>query len=472
MTVLDTAIVGGGLAGMTIAATLHQQGISAEVFEKSERAGGKVRSIREDGFIVEMGPLGWLDREPAVSALVRSLGLTPMPASKAAGRRALLIDGQLQPMPTGFLSFLGSPILSIGAKVRLLAEPFVGRGDSAEESVHSFATRRFGSGVADTFIAAMVSGIFGGDPHRLSAQAAFPLMASWEAEAGSCIRGAVRHMRRRRREQRAGTIERTSGQLLTLEGGFTDLIDAIHEKLGDTFRGATAPDAVVRDDGEWVLLKNGHELARSRQLVMALHAREAIQLLHEAPGTETERVAFQQARAAAEGISNAPLAVVTTAHCAKDVRGAIDGFGFIALRNKSFRPLGVQFASSIFPSQSPFGHVQLRTLLGGVSDPEAVELDDPQLLDAALAPVQDVLHIENTPSHTWIQRVREGIPQYDIGHIGRVHAMERFAETMPSLYFVGDSLHGVGINKVIARAHEVALTLLSHRGQSGAGSPH
>jgi oxygen-dependent protoporphyrinogen oxidase len=266
-------------------------------------------------------------------------------------------------------------------------------------------------------------------------------------------------------------MERTSGQLLTLEGGFTDLIDAIHENLGDAFRGDTAPDAIVRDDGKWVLLKNGVELTRSRQLVMALHAREAMQLLHEAPGTETERVAFQQARAAAEGISNAPLAVVTTAHRAEDVRGAIDGFGFIALRNKSFRPLGVQFASSIFPSQSPSGHVQLRTLLGCVSDPEAVELDDPQLLDAALAPVQDVLHIENTPSHTWIQRVREGIPQYNIGHIGRVHAMERFAETMPSLFFVGDSLHGVGINKVVAKAHEVALILLSHRGQSEADCP-
>lgn len=471
MTVLDTAIVGGGLAGMALAAKLQQQGASIEVFEKSERAGGKVRSIREDGFIVEMGPLGWLDREPAVSALVRSLGLTPMPASESASRRSLLIDGQLQPMPTGLLSFLGSPLLSIGAKARLLAEPFVGRGNSGDESVHSFATRRFGSGVADTFIAAMVSGIFGGDPHRLSVQAAFPLMASWEAESGSCIRGAVHHMRRKRREQRAGTIERTSGQLLTLQGGFADLIDTIHEKLGDKFRGGTAPDSVVRDDGKWVLLKNGHELARSRQLVMALHTREAMRLLHEAPGTETEKVAFQQARAAAEGISNAPLAVVTTAHRAEDVKGAIDGFGFIALRNESFRPLGVQFASSIFPSQSPSGHVQLRILLGGVLDPEVLELDDPQLLDAALDPVQDLLHIENTPAHVWIQRVREGIPQYDIGHIGRVHAMERLAETMPSLFFVGDSLHGVGINKVIARAHQVALILLSRMGQSEANCP-
>ncbi len=460
MTVVNTAIIGGGLAGMALASMLHSQNISVAVLEKEARPGGKIRSVREDGFVVEMGPLGWLDREPAVGELVRSLGLQPIAASEAAEQRSLLFKGQLKPLPTGALSFIRSPLLSARSKARLLTEPFIGVSPADEESVQSFATRRFGRGVARTFFAAMVSGIFGGDPERLSVQAAFPLMASWESEAGSCVRGAIRHMRRKRQAIRRGTLAQTSGRLLTLEGGLSDLIDTIELQLGDSLRCGEAPDSVVHDGDLWVVLKDGRELLRSRRLVMATHARMAMRLLLQSKIHEGLSAEESQALTATEEIPGSPLAVVTTAHKRSDVSASLDSFGFIALRGQEFRPLGVQFASSIFPSQTPEGLIQLRTLVGGAFDPNCVELNDQDLIAAALNPVLQLLQIRGEPSHTWVRRAPAGIPQYNLGHVARVQALDRLATAMPSLSFIGDSLHGVGINKVVARARTIAAAIL------------
>ena len=456
MTTLHTAIVGGGLAGMSLASDLWRQGNPVAVFEKEAIPGGKGRSIREDGLVVELGPLGWLDREPCVGELLRDLDLEPVPSSASASSRSLLVNSKLKPLPEGALSFLGSPLLSPWAKVRLAMEPFIPARRDGEESINSFATRRFGKGVADTFFAAMVSGIFGGDPERLSVHAAFPLMASWEEESGSCVRGAIRHLRKKRRALKAGELAKTSGSLMTLPGGLADLTDAIAERIGDGFHGESAPDAIGRDGDLWVLMKDGKELARSERLALATPADVAVRLLRDAPRNDRDLGAWNDALSAAEAIPGSPLVVVSATFPSENIQGDVDGFGFIALREQGFRPLGVQFPSSIFPSQTPRGLVQLRILMGGAFDSKLLELDDDTLTAEALEPVRELLGIKGEPAGTWLRRVPEGIPQYTLGHLARIQAMNSLENAMGTLSFCGDSVHGVGVNKVVERAIRVA----------------
>ena len=447
METFDTVVVGGGLAGLGTASLLRERGDHVALFEKEDQPGGKVRSVREDGFVVEMGPLGWLDREPVVGDLVAGLGLTPLVANDVQKDRSLYKDGGLIALPTGGMSFLTSKVLSFHAKLRLGCELFIPARRHGEESIASFATRRFGKHVAETFFGAMVSGIYGGDSEKLSVHAAFPLMAGWEYESGSCMRGALKHMRKKSRDIKQGRLKKTSGTLCSLPGGLGDFTDAAAAQLGSNYRGGNALEAVTKVGELWELHQEGAVVARARNLVLAVPAREAARLLG-AVGKELVAVA--------DSIPGNNLCVVTGAWRRDRVQNDLQSFGFIALRGHGFRPLGVQYASSIFPDQSPRDMVQLRVLIGGSFDPTVADLSDQELQQECFGPLHKLLGVQGDPERVWIRRVAGGIPQYTVGHLERVAAFDAMEKRMPGLYFAGDSLHGVGVNAVLKRALVVA----------------
>lgn len=451
METFDTAVVGGGLAGLGIATLLRQRGSNVVLFEKEDQPGGKVRSVREDGFVVEMGPLGWLDREPVVTDLVKGLGLTPMIANDVQKDRSLFKDGGLIALPSDGPSFLMSKVLPFHAKMRLGCELFIPARREGEESIANFATRRFGKHVANTLFGAMVSGIYGGDPEKLSVHAAFPLMAGWEFESGSCMRGALKHMRKKSKDIKEGRVQKTSGTLCSLPGGLGDFTDMAAKQLGSNYRGGKVLDGVKRAGDCWDLYQDGVVVARADNLVLATPARESARLLGEM-GRHLAPVA--------DSIPGNNLCVVTGAWRRDQVQNDLQSFGFIALRNHGFRPLGVQYASSIFPDQSPSDMVQLRVLIGGSFDPDVAQLDDQQLQAEAFGPLHSLLGVQGDPERVWIRRVAGGIPQYTVGHLDRVAAFDAMEKKMPGLHFAGDSLHGVGVNAVMKRALAVADRLL------------
>jgi len=451
METFDTAVVGGGLAGLGTASLLRERGDNVVLFEKEDQPGGKVQSVREDGFVVEMGPLGWLDREPVVGDLVSGLGLTPLVADDVQKDRSLFKDGGLIALPSDGPSFLMSKVLPFHSKMRLGCEMFIPARRQGEESIDSFARRRFGKHVASTLFGAMVSGIYGGDAEKLSVHAAFPLMAGWEFESGSCMRGALKHMRNKKRDIKAGRLRKTSGTLCSLPGGLGDFTDMAAQQLGDNYRGGKPLDSVVRNGDSWELHQDGEIVARAKNLVLAVPAREAARLLGEA-GKELVSVA--------NSIPENNLCVVTGAWRRDQVKHDLKSFGFIALRGHGFRPLGVQYASSIFPDQSPSDMVHLRVLIGGGFDSEVADLDDQQLQDECFNPLHKLLGVNGDPERTWIRRVAGGIPQYTVGHLDRVAAFDAMEQKLSGLHFVGDSLHGVGVNAVLKRSLVVADRLL------------
>lgn len=444
---LDVAVLGGGLSGLGCAHFLRQADLSVAVYEKDATPGGKVQTIQEDGYVVELGPLGWLDKEPAVGAFVDGLKLNALPAEDAQGKRWLFKDGKLQLLPSGPLSFWTTPLLSMGSKMRLMREPFIAARRQGEESIHDFATRRFGKGVAETFFGAMVSGIFGGDPRQLSVHAAFPLMAGWEFESGSCVRGALRHMRAKKALQKSGEAPKSSGKLCSLPGGLGQLMDVAAQSLGDAYHGNTEIDQVQKRGDQWILLSKGEEVGHANQVVFTTPAAVSAKLLDPGDGT---------LRHAADAIQGASLQVVTAAYAREQVDNPLEGFGFLALRGHGFRPLGVQYPSTIFPSQTPSDKVQLRVLIGGSFDAESADLSDQALQAASLDPLQDLLGVKGEPERVWMRRIAGGIPQYTLGHLDRIDVFNRWEKEQPGLHFAGDSLHGVGVNAVLKRALAVS----------------
>ncbi len=443
----DLAVVGAGYSGLGLAHAARRRGLRVVVFESEDRPGGKVRSLREEGCVIETGPLGWLDKEPALAAMARDLELEVIPAAPAEKVRYLLRAGRITPLPRGPLSFLGTPFLSTRGKLRVLAEPFVrARREDRDESARSFARRRLGREMADAFFEPFVSGIYAGDPGRLSAPAAFPLLAGWEREYGSLVRGAFHHLRARRRRRRAGE-DLGSGRLCTFRGGLSAFAEAVARELGGDCRLGQPVQHARRAGERWVLEGGAAELCRARRLVLTVPAPAAAAILaEEAP----------ELAAAARGIRGDPLCALTALYRREQVRAPCDGFGFLASRAEGFRPLGVQFPHAVFPAQTAPGLLQIRVLIGGSFDPEVAALDDADLDQAAFAPLRELLGIRGEPLRVFRRRVIGGVPQYELGHLERVAIFEAAARRLGALSFAGDSFYGVGIVKAFTRVAELA----------------
>jgi len=452
---IGPVIVGGGIAGLAVAHELARRGIDdAVVLEAEGRPGGNIRTHAIDGYSIEEGPNGFLDNVPATLALVERLGLGArlLPSSDAARKRFLWRRGALRRLPEGPASFLTSPLLSLSARLRVLAEPFARRRPAREETVHEFASRRIGEEAATVLVSAMVSGVFGGDSRALSLESAFPKMYDMETRHGGLVRAMLARMRQARRDpspRRSGGGPAGPGGVLTsFDAGLEILIRALAAEAGSRLRLGARVESIGFPGSAGIEVRlSGGEILRTPAAVLAVPAWDAARILdHD----------LEDAARILRSIPPAPIAVVATGFRREDVARPLDGFGFLAPRIEDLRILGCLWDSSIFPGRAPDGRILMRTMIGGYTDPRAPDLDDEALSAIVLRDLDRTVGIRAAPVLCRIFRYPMGIPQYTRGHPDRMRALDAIRERMPGLHLAGNSYRGISVNRCVEDAAPVA----------------
>ena len=443
------AIVGGGISGLALGHGLRARGKEVVVLEASGRPGGTIRSVRERGFIAEEGPNGFLDKEPATGRLIAALGLSER--VKVAGpsnrRRFVWLGGGLQQVPASPPAFLSTRLMPFGAKLRVLGELFVGRGDQGgDESLASFTRRRLGKG-AVPLVDAVQTGIYAGDSEKLSLQATFPRLAALELEHRSLILGSIREARRKADRATFSAGERPSGpaQLCTFEGGLSTLVEALAASLGASLRLGTEVKGLTRDRERWRLQLEG-EVVEAERLVLAVPSYLAAPLVHPLDAELAEEIA---------SIEHSRIGVVHLGFPRAALERVPEGFGFLVPRVEGRRLLGCIYISSIFPWRSPEDQVLLTCMVGGATRPELLDLDEAGLLSLAREELRAALGISAAPSYTRVERWERGIPQYNVGHLARLGRILKRAAALPGFYLAGNSFRGIGMNDCIRTAAEL-----------------
>jgi oxygen-dependent protoporphyrinogen oxidase len=455
MTTPRIIIVGGGISGLTLAWELTERlGARADVtvLEVDATPGGTMRTEEHNGWRIEAGPNGFLTDRPATLDLARRLGLSGelLPASAAAKRRYLLSNGVLCTLPTSPPAFLRTPLLSPRGRLRVLAEVFAPRAVAEDESLAEFGRRRIGAEAVAALLDPMVTGIYAGDPERLSVAAAFPRLHALERAHGSLTRGLVH---RRLHGHTRGGPAGPGGVLTSFARGMGTLPRALAARLGTHLRTGARVTAIERapPPGPWrVVTTTGVETARV--LVLATPAYAAAPLLGPIDAT---------AARLCDAIAYAPVAVVALGLREDAVAHPLDGFGFLVPSREGRRILGCVWSSRLYPGhRAPPGHVLLTTMVGGVRRPGLASLADGALVDlvrdelgAALGlaagrlPVPDLVRVVRWP---------RAIPQYDVGHLCRVEALEARIAGLGGLYLAGNAYRGVAVNDCVARAVRLA----------------
>lgn len=437
-------VVGAGVSGLCAAHYLAKQ-LGPEkvlVLESGDAPGGTARSSIEDGYVLEWGPNGFLDKEPKTLDWVEELGLKAklIRANEAAAHRFVFKRNALHEI-IGPPKFLLSPLLSVKGRARLLCEPFIpGKSNDTAESIWDFAARRIGREAADTMVGPMVSGIFGGDAKQLSLQHCFPKMFEMERQYG----GLYKALRAKRRANPGASPMGPSGVLTCFPQGIQHLAQRAAERLGERLRLNTALEEVTREGEKYVLRLSDGTQIRTRNLVIAAPAYAAGKFL---------RPLDEELAGVLNDIPYASIAVLCTGYDRAQVRHPLNGFGFLIPRTEGLRALGCLWTSSIFPEQAPKGKVLLRTMFGGATDPEAVKLSDGEMLELLQRELGEVLGIQGKPELQRVFRWHRGIPQYDLRHGERLTKIEQALARHPGLALAGNAYRGVGLNDCVLSAH-------------------
>jgi oxygen-dependent protoporphyrinogen oxidase len=441
----DAIVVGGGISGLACAWGLQQRGVRVVLLDSAERPGGSIGTTREQGYLWEAGPNSALDTTPLIGKLLEGLGIAQerIGAGAAARNRYILRDGRLTALPSSPFGLAVTPLFSTRAKLRLLREPFIAAGaPGVEESVGAFVRRRIGGELLDYAINPFVAGVYAGDPEALSVRAAFPRLHELEQAHGSLIRGFVLGLRARARNPEKS---KRTAPMFAFREGMQTLTDALARRLAQVELATEAVGVAPGRRSHVVSVRRGNAQRdlRARAVVLAVPAYVAAQLV---------TPFLPAAGAALAAISYPPVAVVVCAYRRDAIRHPLDGFGVLMPQRESRNTLGTIFSSTLFENRAPPGQALLTTFVGGMRQPALARLDEGEI--AAIAQAEHV-KVLGAPAHAQFVRVRRwahAIPQYTLGHLARIAAVEAAERTVPGLFYCANYRNGVAIGDCIKSA--------------------
>lgn len=448
---MDVIVVGAGVSGLTAAFVLEREAaarardVHVRVLEREGRSGGKIDTRHVGGFVVEEAAAGWLSTSPAPSELCRSLGLEGalVTASEAAKRRYLLTRGRLHEIAPGPRMLL-SDVLSPLGRARLMLEPFARAAPGDDESVADFARRHIGREGLDALVDPMVSGIFAGDPERLSLASAFPRMAALEREHGSLIRAMRAIMRERRR---SGGPAPFGATLTSLRGGMSELVSALRDALSVPPIVGSGVVRLERRPGGWRVLRREGPALDAEKVVLATPADVTAALLAEHDAEVSREL---------EAIPHAPVAVVALGWRREDLPALPEGFGFLVPHREGREILGSLWESQVFEGRAPAGAVLTRTMLGGARRGALVQRSEADLVQLVREELHAVLGVSAPPQMIHVKRHARAIPQYVVGHAARLARIEERLARLPGLVLAGSSYRGVSVGDCVSNAAAVA----------------
>ena len=192
------------------------------LFERADYLGGKVRTERIDGFVIEGGPDSFIVEKPWPMELARAVGIYDRLLDSnedirksyvySGGRLHELPEGLILMVPTRLVPFAVSSLVSWRGKLRMGLDLLLPRGPwGADESLGEFVRRRLGSEALAKIAEPIVAGIHAGDPEQMSVQATFPMFLDMERRHRSLIIGMIRRRQARARATRPATGGSTLG---------------------------------------------------------------------------------------------------------------------------------------------------------------------------------------------------------------------------------------------------------------------
>eukprot|EP00892_Ulva_mutabilis_P002279 jgi/Ulvmu1/12051/UM083_0064.1 len=474
--VYDSVIVGAGISGLVTGLALqtkHSETVASFLItEARERVGGNITSRKNDDYIWEEGPNSFQPSDSVLEAAVDTGVEEQLVLGDPTAPRFVYWKQKLRATPSGpvsavfgdFLSFPGKIRAGLGA-VGLFKAPPPGK----EESVKEFISRNLGEEVFYRLIEPFCSGVYAGDPTKLSMKAAFGKIQVLEEKAGSLVGGGLKLAEERKANPGPPRPEKLppkpAGQTVgSFREGLQTLPEAIAKELDGNIRCEWKLTAVMKgSDGIYELeysTPEGAQVVRTRNVALTAPSYVVADLL----GEQVPALAD-----ALNSIDYPPVCAVTLAYpeaAVKDERktadGKIPGFGQLHPRTQGVTTLGTIYSSSLFPGRAPEGMFLMLNYIGGATNRGILEQTD----EAIVAQVDKDLRMEGMPLKgdapkpvvVGVRKWAKAIPQFNVGHGVVLEKARRALDDagMDGIRLGGNYVSGVALGKCIEYGYTFA----------------
>lgn len=456
----DVVVVGGGISGLATAWYLQQAepALKIALAERASQPGGKVLteqvSLPDVGdFIVDAGPDSFITMKPYAYQLVQALGLSDalIPANEhkrptyvlQKGKPVPLPEGLLMIIPSRFMPFARSSLISIMGKLRMAMDWFIPPIETNDdETLAQFVRRRLGQEALDKLAEPLMSGIYNADAERQSLLATFPRFRQMERQHGGLIRGMLAG----KRQSTRGKNAQQAPPFVSLKQGTQQLIDALIAQLEIDIYLATEVTQIESDQqGGYAVQLDSGTILHAHSIVMATPAQITARLIQTiSPATS----------AMLKTIRYVSTGTLSLAFRTEDIPAEFNGVGIVIPRIEHRAINAITISSRKFKGRAPEGYTLLRVYFGGVRSPESMMLTDEMLLKVAADELKSILGIVATPIFHRIYRWQQSNPQYDVDHLTLVQNIE---QSLPAgLYVTGSAYHGVGLPDCVHQAKQTS----------------
>ncbi|GAA2781224.1 protoporphyrinogen oxidase [Crossiella cryophila] len=462
------AVIGGGIAGLTVAHRLRGllgEQVRVTVLEQTDRFGGKLRTEQLAGGPVDVGAEAFVTRRTEGLELVTELGLTEELRHPLRAAPTIRAGGATRPLPPR--TFLGVPadpallreVLSADGFARAMAEPDLPPlrpdGPGWDATVADLVGTRLGPEVVDRLAEPLLGGVYAGRAEGLGVRATMaPLVEALESGAGSLTAAAAQAL-----GPGPKPGETRPPVFGTLTGGLGELVDRLAETSGAELRLGVTVRGLRRTAEGWRLELGS---AASPEFLDA----DAVVLAVPAPAARKLLAEVVPAAAAAYGrIEVSSMAVLALALPPGTELPAASGV-LLAVGEKHAD--GTPFTAKAFTfSSRKWGHFAergtlLRASVGRFGETATLQREDAELITAVRADLAELTGVRAEPVDAVVRRWGGGLPQYALGHIVTVAAIEAAVAEVPGLAVAGASLHGVGIPACIATGQAAATRVATH----------
>jgi oxygen-dependent protoporphyrinogen oxidase len=119
-----------------------------------------------------------------------------------------------------------------------------------------------------------------------------------------------------------------------------------------------------------------------------------------------------------------------------------------------------EWCSSFFEGQAPEGCIAIRAILGGWRRRDVLQWSDQAVVDAVSREMARTVGATALPTFHWVHRWDRAIPQYHVGHLKRIEAVDALVRRRRGLYLTGNAYRGVAVNDCTREADRIAELLV------------
>ena len=428
-------IIGAGISGLSLAHYLRKAVPFSKItiLEKASQVGGVISSYHLQNKVFDMGPKTFrVSRSHNLLELIKDYQLLDKVrlSHPHASTRYIYRHKRLQKVPSKPLDIFSSSIFR-KALPGLLREWKVKPYEAEDESIGAFIRRRFGNYIADTLFDPLSIGIYATDMHKLSVRTCFSALKEFEMQYGSITKALFK----RKKNKKVSEFSFPKSALLTLEGGFDQLVKTIGNSFEDNLRLSCEVKGIQKLEGGYtVTTSEGDFIADHVFSALPLNALKKISLPLE-----------EQKQLLCDFKTNSIISILLSFDT--DVLKK-KGFGYLIPSQEKQKILGVVYDSEIFPYQDHKTHVTV--MMGGGICPELVDYNKTDLVKIALEELDKHLKIEEHPSDVHLRKYYHAIPEYPIYHLKKIDNLKRIIEKKcKGFHLVGNYIQNASVSSCI-----------------------